>query len=97
MACMVCSMITMVTPSRFTCRMIAQDIFELVVPEAGQRLVEQQQPRARRERARELHQAELLGGQSAGERMGLLVGQVRRARAPRARARSASASVLAPT
>lgn len=52
-----------------------QDIFELVMSEAGERLVEQQQFGARRERARKLHQAELLGGQCTGERMGLLVGQ----------------------
>ncbi len=75
MACMVCSMITMVTPSRLTRRMIAKHLDELVVAEPGQRLVEQEEPRARRQRARQLHEAELLGGQAPGDRMGLGIGE----------------------
>ena len=72
-ACIVCSMMTIVTPSRFTWRMMASDVLERIVPEPRQGLVEQQEPRPRRERPRELHQAELLGRQPACDRVRLLV------------------------
>ena len=75
MACMVCSMITMVTPSSVDPPDDRQHVGELVVAEPGERFVEQQQARTRRERARELHQTELLRGQPAGEGVGLGVGE----------------------
>src|SRR3984885_11079486 len=50
-----------------------QKIVERVVSEASERFVEQQQLWARRQRARELHQAQLLGRQAACDGVGLLV------------------------
>ena len=56
-ACIVCSMMTMVTPSRLHAPDDVQHVDKLVMPEAGQRLVEQGKPRARRQRAGKLHEA----------------------------------------
>src|SRR5262245_57264691 len=52
-----------------------QHVFKSIVPKPGQRLVEQQHTRARRECAGKLHEPQLLCGKSAGDRVRLLVGQ----------------------
>ncbi len=48
----------------------AEDAVEIVVTEPGQRLVEQHQPRMRRQGASQLHQAKFARREAAGDRLG---------------------------
>ena len=89
-------MMTMVMPSCASSADDADHLLGLVVAEAGQRLVEQQDARLPGERARQLHQAQLARRQLAGQAMGV-VGQADPRDRIAAASRRASASVSACT
>ena len=63
-------MITMVMPCVASVRSTATTSAASLESEAGERLVEKQDARLAGQRASKLHQAELLGGQSAGDAIG---------------------------
>ena len=75
MACMVCSMMTMVMPSCASRRIDGDHLLGFAVAEARQRLVEQQDARLAGERAGQLHQPQLACVVSSPARRSAILGQ----------------------
>ncbi len=71
-ACITCSIISTVTPSSRMARTIGHDVADLGRVEAGQHLIEQQQLRARGERARDLQPLAPGDGQRRGRLVELI-------------------------
>ena len=71
-ACIVCSMMTTVMPSRRRRTQHIQHIVAFVAAQPRQRLVQQQQSRRAGQRPRQFHQPKLLVGQLPGGNPGLV-------------------------